>query len=158
MTGPSGWLLDRPSASQWPRLRDLLTAADLPAEGVGPDGGRFLIATDEQGRIGGGVGLEGEPPEALLRSLVVDPESQGRGLGALLLAAAERLAAQAGIRRLYLLTTTAADYFESRGYRPIAREDAPPSIRATEEFSRLCPDSAVAMVRALDKYPAARRG
>lgn len=154
MTGRIQWRLGEPGRSDWIWLRDLLTAADLPPEGVGPAGGRFVVATDERGLVRGGVGLEGGPPDALLRSLIVDPESRGTGLGELLLAAAQEMAAQAGVRRLYLLTTTAADYFESRGYDRIRREDAPPSIRATDEFSRLCPDSAVAMVRSLGDDPA----
>jgi amino-acid N-acetyltransferase len=48
---------------------------------------------------------------------------------------------------LYLLTTTAREFFAGRGYRAIDRADAPERIRGTTEFSDLCPASATAMVK-----------
>ena len=141
--------LGPPAAGDWPPLRSLLADADLPVEGVGPGSGRFLVAVDAGGRVRGGVGLEGEPPDALLRSLVVDPAMRGSGLGETLLGAAESMAQSAGVRRLYLLTTTAAGYFETRGYLRIARRAAPAAVLASDEFAHLCPDSAIAMMRRL---------
>jgi amino-acid N-acetyltransferase len=138
-----------PAGRDWPTLRRLLADEDLPIEGVGPGDGRFLVAVDAAGRVRGGVGLEGGPPDALLRSLVVDPADRGSGLGEKLLGAAESMADSAGVRRLYLLTTTAADYFGARGYQRIARHAAPAAILASGEFTRLCPDSAIAMMRRL---------
>jgi amino-acid N-acetyltransferase len=147
--GLRSWRLGPPTAEDWPALRSLLADADLPAEGVGPGNGRFLVAADAGGRVWGGVGLEGRAPDVLLRSLVVNPAVRGSGLGGKLLEAAEGMAESAGVQRLYLLTTTAADFFETRGYRRIARGEAPAAVLATDEFARLCPESAVAMVRRL---------
>ena len=93
------------------------------------------------------VGLERYGDVALLRSLVVASERMGRGIGKGLVAAAEALAAKLQVRSIYLLTTTAADFFESRGFRRIRREQAPPQIQSTQEFSSLCPASAVLMVK-----------
>ena len=49
------------------------------------------------------------------------------------------------IDRLFLLTTTAAGYFEARGYVRVERQALPGPIRRSEEFTQLCPASAVAM-------------
>ena len=100
------------------------------------------------------IGLEGYGAVALLRSLAVAPAWQGRGLGAALLAHAERMARQRGIAALYLLTTTAEAFFTRRGYVRLAREAAPPVLHPTAEFAALCPASAACLTKALDAPPA----
>jgi amino-acid N-acetyltransferase len=50
---------------------------------------------------------------------------------------------------LYLLTTTADAFFRRLGYEQTARELAPPAIKATREFSSLCPSSSIFMVKQL---------
>jgi amino-acid N-acetyltransferase len=52
-----------------------------------------------------------------------------------------------GLHALYLLTTTAEHYFPSFGFKKVAREEVPEAVRATDEFTRACPASAVAMTR-----------
>ncbi len=54
-----------------------------------------------------------------------------------------------GIENLYLLTTTAADYFERRGFTRIERSQVPERLRATAEFQGTCPASATVMKAAL---------
>jgi amino-acid N-acetyltransferase len=46
---------------------------------------------------------------------------------------------------IYLLTTTAPDFFAGLGFRRAGRKTAPPAIRATRQFATLCPASAVLM-------------
>lgn len=60
----------------------------------------------------------------------------------------EEDAARRGISQVYLLTETAESFFAIRGYSVATREDAPAEIAVAEEFTTLCPDSAVLMVRA----------
>jgi amino-acid N-acetyltransferase len=79
----------------------------------------------------------------------VDEAARGRGCGSRLVAEAERHAARLGVQSLYLLTTTAEDFFRALGYATIARELAPEAIRNTREFSSLCPASSVVMVKRL---------
>jgi len=55
---------------------------------------------------------------------------------------AEGHAAAHGVSDLYLLTTTADAWFRGHGYSPAARDTAPPAIRATSQFSGLCPAAA----------------
>jgi amino-acid N-acetyltransferase len=95
------------------------------------------------------VGLEFCGDVALLRSLVVLPDRRGSGLGAALLEHAESVARVRGARAVFLLTTTAEDFFARRGYAAAARASAPPAIRATREFSDLCPASSAFMVKPL---------
>jgi amino-acid N-acetyltransferase len=50
---------------------------------------------------------------------------------------------------LFLLTTTARDFFAGRRYQAIGRGSVPVALRAAAEFTRLCPDSAVCMTKSL---------
>ena len=95
------------------------------------------------------VGLELRGPSALLRSLVVRPDCRSTGIGKTLVEYAESQARARGVRAMYLLTTTAAPFFERRGYRLAARETAPAEIRSTREFSDICPASSAFMVKQL---------
>ena len=96
-------------------------------------------------RVGGGlaavVGLELYPPFALLRSLAVAPAFRGRGFARELVGYAESFAAAQNIEAVFLLTTTAEKFFQRLGYSPASRGAAPSAIRATAQFSGLCPSS-----------------
>jgi len=131
-----------------PSIRELLSVAGLPTDDLMEIGAsRHFLVLRMDGQIRGAVGLELHRDVALLRSLVVTPESRGQGFGAVLTASAESLGGQLGIASIYLLTTTATRFFESQGYRRIDRADAPASIRATTQFNALCPSTAVLMVK-----------
>jgi amino-acid N-acetyltransferase len=119
-----------------------LPSADITEESLE----HFLVYRDPLG-VAGVTGLQIFGEVALLRSLVVTSERMGCGIGKGLVTAAEALAAELQVRSIYLLTTTAADFFEYRGFRRIGREEAPQEIRATQEFSSLCPSTAVLMVK-----------
>jgi amino-acid N-acetyltransferase len=55
-----------------------------------------------------------------------------------------------GVEQVYLLTETAVNYFEKIGFSSVTREEVDERIKKTREFSVLCPDSAVTMIRHLD--------
>jgi amino-acid N-acetyltransferase len=95
------------------------------------------------------IGIELCGTSALLRSLVVDPGLRSTGLGKALVEHAETQARAHGARSMYLLTTTAAAFFERRGYVATPRQSAPPEIRATREFADICPASSAFMVKRL---------
>jgi len=97
----------------------------------------------------GFAGLKTDGADRLLRSLVVLPSRKRQGHGGLLVAHVESLARRDGVERLHLLTTTVAEFFRARGYRPANREDAPPAIAASAQFSSLCPGSAAYLVKDL---------
>jgi N-acetylglutamate synthase-like GNAT family acetyltransferase len=141
------------ASGDWPAIRSLLLGAGLPVADLNAAAvGRFLPETVNDGdgeRIVGAAGLEVYDSAGLLRSLVVDQSRRGKGCGSRLADAIEHMAGQAGVTELWLLTIDADGFFVSRGYRAVSRDVAPSAIRATAEFSSLCPDSAVLMPKAL---------
>ena len=58
-------------------------------------------------------------------------------------------AGEAGVETLYLLTTTAPEFFGERGYAEVNREEAPEAIRGSTEFADLCPTTATCMRKRL---------
>ncbi len=107
----------------------------------------FFIGSEDS--PSGLVGLEIFGTDALLRSLAVAASARTQGLGAGLVKRAEEHASAQGVRAIYLLTMTAAIFFERRGYRRVERNQAPPSIQSTREFSSLCPTSSAFMTKQL---------
>jgi len=95
------------------------------------------------------VGLEIFGDVALVRSLVVAPMHRGSGEGAALLRHAEDHARGRGVREVYLLTTTAEQFFAKHGYRQAPRDSAPAPIRSTREFADICPASSAFLTRRL---------
>ena len=127
---------------------ELLAAANLPTSGVAKHLQTFLVV-ERAGEIVGVVGLEVYGSVGLLRSLVVAPASQNRGLAGRVCDQLEQIAPTYGVECLYLLTETAAPFFANRGYAIISRDSAPPEIVASKEFSEICPESAELMRRAV---------
>jgi amino-acid N-acetyltransferase len=104
----------------------------------------FEVAEDG-GRIVGTAGLEPYGRVALLRSVTVDPQYQGRGVARELVERRLKQAATAGIRNVYLLTTTAAEYFRKFGFEAISREEISPDVLVSEQFGEGSCDTAQAM-------------
>ena len=130
-------------------IRALLEACDLPHRDLTPTHlQHFLVARDGDA-LRGVIGLEPRNEGALLRSLAVTSDARGTGLGARLVDAVETQAHRHDVQAIYLLTTSAAGYFASRGYEVIERSALPPSIQETEEARCLCPDSATTMRKVL---------
>jgi amino-acid N-acetyltransferase len=78
--------------------------------------------------------------------VAVDAAARGQGLGQRLTHAALDLARERGIRRVYLLTETADDFFGRFGFRLIDRADVDAAVRESVEFSSACPASARVML------------
>jgi amino-acid N-acetyltransferase len=53
------------------------------------------------------------------------------------------------LNNIYLLTTTAENFFKKYGFANADRTKAPDAIRTTSEFSSLCPSTAVFMYKEL---------
>jgi len=64
---------------------------------------------------------------AEIRSLVVDAQHQGRGVGNLLVKDCEQRAASLGINSMFALTYVSG-FFERMGYRKVAKESLPHKI------------------------------
>lgn len=125
----------------------LLAAAKLPTEDLTAAHCEHFFHTGPAAAPEGLVGLEIFGEVALLRSLVIPESRRGAGAGSQLLAHAEAHARAQGVKQLYLLTTTAEGFFAKRGYARTPRETAPAAIRATREFSGICPASSAFMFK-----------
>jgi amino-acid N-acetyltransferase len=128
----------------------LLEAAALPTSDLTDDHMEHFFYCGSANAPVGLVGVEFRGRDALLRSLVVAPDRQRSGLGAALVDKAEAHARSSGARSIFLLTTTAEDFFRKRGYAPADRATAPDAIRTSREFSDLCPASSAFLVKPLD--------
>jgi len=136
-----------------PQVRRLLGESKLPVMDLTPEHIQHFFGCGSEEAPQGVVGLEIHGSEALLRSLAVDASTRRLGCGRALVAEAERYAQERGARRIYLLTTTAARFFERLGYHTVSRDDAPECIRVTKEFSFLCPSSSAFMAKDLPANP-----
>lgn len=129
-------------------LRAALVATGLPVDDLTDAGRSFYRFSRDRETVGfGGLELHGEA--ALLRSIVVLSDRQGFGFGHAITLGLLDQAYRKGADAAYLLTESAAPFFQSLGFRPIARDEAPADILATRQAAGLCPASAALMVRGL---------
>lgn len=147
-TSDTGYSIDLAGADDLPAIKRLLAEADLPVQGVDDLIDAFVVvqsAGDPRSAPLAVGAIEDCDRAGLLRSIVVHPDHRGQGLGLLVTSALIEAAAARGFDALYLLTETAESFFTRVGFESIARDTAPDSIRDTDEFRSLCPDSAVLM-------------
>lgn len=145
---PSAIRRGRPS--DFEAVLALLQRAKLPTDDLNSAPGLQTWVLELERDLAGVIALEGEGCAArLLRSLVVAPAHQRRGLGRSLIARAEGEARAQGVQELVLLTQTAQDFFSRLGYRVIERGVAPQQLQQSAEFRSLCPASAVCMAKSL---------
>ncbi|CAG5074485.1 Amino-acid acetyltransferase [Dyadobacter sp. CECT 9623] len=145
--------IDKAGPADKELVTSLLKEADLLTDDLPAGLPNFLVARDE-GTLVGVAGMELYSGVALLRSIAVSPDHQGKGIARKLV---EQLLAGAdtqGVEAVYLITTTADHYFDSYGFVVVKREQVPEAIQQTKQFSSLCPSSAVVMKRDL-KHPTA---
>lgn len=132
-----------------PDIERLLRDAHLPTDGVAASLPTYVVA-EHAGALVGAAGLELCCNDALLRSVVVAPAWQSRGLGRALVSRAIAEAEARRLHALYLLTTTAEHYFPAFGFERTTRDTVPDAVRATAEFQTACPASATVMCKTLN--------
>ena len=126
----------------------LLERSQLPRAEVERHLGAAVVARDGA-QVVGCAAVELFGPSGLLRSVAVDPDMRGQGLGVRLTDAALALARRRGVRYVYLLTETAAEFFPRFRFRTLPRTEVAPAVQQSIEFTRACPASALAMVKEL---------
>ena len=140
-------LLRPASGSDRPVVVSLLTGAGLPLEGVPDDLAGFCVAEAPGRGVIGVAGLESYGEFGLLRSVAVSPAFRAHGIGARLVAFVLGRAEAEGRGELFLLTTTARDWFARFGFEDVARAALPTALFASAELRGACPDTAQAMRR-----------
>jgi UDP-N-acetylmuramate: L-alanyl-gamma-D-glutamyl-meso-diaminopimelate ligase len=107
--------------------------------------GSFFVLRNEDGVVGG-VSLEVLGDDAILRALAVDPKFRGAGYGWMLADTAVNQARWRGVRRIYLLTEAASDFFAAKfGFRVVDRSTLSRPVAASEVFTRPAATQQVAM-------------
>lgn len=127
-------------------IQNLLSICLLPTSDLRDGHTALYVAETDRGIIGaGGLDNVGESV-GMLRALAVMPGYRKQQVGRRLV---QRLLAQAeefGLKKLFLLTQTACDYFLHIGFEPIERRLAPPSVSESQLFRELNPADARLMM------------
>ena len=129
----------------------ILSGYDLPMEDLHTSSLEYFWVAEDKNQVIGVCGIDYSNHVGLVRSLAVDKQAQRKGIGKKLYEIVEGDARNRGILRLYLLTTTAERYFERLGYEIIERDIAPIPIKQSNQFSSLCPQSAILMQKSLSE-------
>lgn len=141
------------TAADQPDILALLAASGLPTGDLKGGALPHFIVAEGAGCLMGCAAVETFASAGLLRSLAVAPEARGTGLGSRLLAAAERIAREAGLHQLYLLTTDQGGFFANHGYHAEERAQVPAAILAHPQFAGLCPASARCYAKFIQEIP-----
>ncbi|MFN8356868.1 MAG: arsenic resistance N-acetyltransferase ArsN2 [Spirosomataceae bacterium] len=129
-------------------ITQVLTKAQLPTQDLPKGTPHFLVAKDKD-TVVGTAGVEIHGFYALLRSVAVEEAFQNQGIAKQLTKAAIKEAIKQDVCEIYLITTSAEQYFKKQGFEQVERSDVPPEIAQTSQFSDVCPSSAVVMRKLL---------
>ena len=127
------------------RVESALSESDLPLDGLRDQFGDGYAIAEADGELIGVEGIEVHGNDGLLRSAAVVAGWRGKGVGDALTRDRIAWAKRRGLDSLYLLTTTAGDYFPRFGFAPAGRHTAPEAVRRSREFAEACPDTALFM-------------
>ncbi len=123
----------------------LLESNNLPVRDLIPSVKKFLLLSESE--VIGTGGLEIFGNIGLIRSVSVADAYKGKGYGKEISSRLESAAKQLNVQELFLLTDTAKDFFVKLDYQIIDRIAVPQAIRETQQFSSICPSSAIIMMK-----------
>jgi amino-acid N-acetyltransferase len=130
----------------------LLRQCGLLETGVAETLDGFCVARSARSLVGC-AGLESYGGAGLLRSVAVEASARGSGIGSQLVQGVVAAARTRGQSQLFLLTTTAGDFFERRGFHLVERASVPSAIAQSWEFRVGCPQTALVMRLGLEELP-----
>lgn len=148
MSVPS-YTIEKADLKHLPILKKFLSEVDLPIEDIGEKVHLFYWKGTKGIPFACG-GFEQYGDIGLLRSVAIRPQQQGSGNGKAWVSRLLQKAREMGMKDLYLLTTTAEGFFKKMGFENQDRESVPQAIKESEEFSSLCPSTAVLMHKKLN--------
>jgi amino-acid N-acetyltransferase len=129
-------------------IRSLLSGYKLPLDGL--EGTKLWVLELDGGDVVGVAGLELYSNQGLLRSVVVADSMHNHGYGAALANYVIGEARKGRVQELFLLTTTAPEFFKKLGFKKESRAKAVGGIVDSVEFKNACPKTAVLMSLALN--------
>lgn len=127
-------------------MRELLREGGLPTEGVEDQFPAQYAVASARGSLVGVAGLELYGGVGLLRSVAVRSVFRGARIGTGLVRERLESARTLGLSQVFLLTTTAPDYFARLGFLPTPRDAAPELLAQSREFASICPSTASCLV------------
>jgi|SRR5688572_17723800 len=128
-----------------------LRNAELPVDGLRDQFGEGYAVAEANGELIGVEGIEVYGGDGLLRSAAVVSSWRGKGIGDALTRDRIEWARRRGLKSLFLLTTTAGDYWPRFGFARAERDAAPQAMRESPEFTDACPSTALFMALSLQK-------
>jgi amino-acid N-acetyltransferase len=126
-------------------FRHLLKSSNLPADDLDYKKD-LLVGYYENDALVGTGGLEIYGTYALLRSLSVKLGIRGKAVGSTIYDYLVTEAKKRELKAIYLLTETAHGFFLKKGFTDIRREMVPDEVKASSEFSHVCPTTAAVMM------------
>jgi amino-acid N-acetyltransferase len=132
-----------------PAIATLLRNNNLPQSDILTSKVDFILAIADTNIIAGCIGVEQYGVDGLLRSFAVEKTYRNQKVGTELFNALLSFGRGKGIETMHLLTTTAEKYFQAKDFLLSNREAAPAAIKATAEFSSLCPAASAYMYKSI---------
>jgi amino-acid N-acetyltransferase len=136
--------------SDLPAVLTLLRESGLPKAGLAEHPGTLLLVARGNDRVVGTAALELYGKNALLRSVAVEKDVRGEGLGDRLTRAALDTARRLGVTSVYLLTETAEGFFEHHGFARADRNEVPDDVARSVQFTYDGCGGATSMVKCMD--------
>lgn len=135
-------------AEHFPEVSALLASQQLPISDFDPSLDGFWLACYGN-TLAATAALEVYESFGLLRSVATAPEFRNRGVAATLTQQLLEEARRKGLQAVYLVTTTAKDYFAGKGFEEAERSSLPEPILRSGQLQSVCPSSATVMVKKL---------
>ena len=118
-----------------PAIKALLEAHRLPANELEDWLEHFVVAERDGGLIGcGGLEVYADDSAGLVRSMAVDGDLHGTGVGGQILEWVEAHGSELGLRRLFLFTVAAGPFYERFGYELVGLDAFPPSAQRSWQY------------------------
>ena len=140
--------ITRATSSDRENILALLKAHHLPTNDIETSKITFFVIAEES-QVLACAGIEEFGDIGLLRSVAVQEEQRGKGVGSTLIDSVLVMAKTSGLKELYLLTETAEGFFERKGFSKLNRKLTPEHIKTSREFAEVCPASAIFMKKEL---------
>lgn len=129
-------------------VKELLLSSNLPTSDLNNAPIHFFGMKKNNKLIVTGA-LEVYGNNAVLRSVAVSNNFQNNGYGKQIVRYLEEVALEMKISHLFLLTTSAENFFKKLKYLPIQRHSCPPKILSSSQFTDICPQSSVCLFKNL---------
>lgn len=136
------------NSSEFNSIKKLLQSVGLPDSDLETSPVHFFGIRKKNEIIATGA-LEIYGKNAVLRSVAIKQNFQKSGFGKQIVKFLEKKAAEQGVEKLFLLTTTSESFFVKLNFQSIKREMCPDEIKSNAQFKDICPSTASCLFKNL---------